>query len=169
MVLKIQEIFVSKRGKKRVKLLSPAGREAPPTKGTELSSTILFDTDLLSGTISVCAGILLADFLQLILGWLNSAKPHVLQLELLDFQHQEDWEHLTYANLTPVQVKDSPVVWAWRAGVMIQGVFSKKQNKTKNPTQSHLALELCLAAPLFCASTVIFLCTYKLQAVVWSL
>lgn len=87
MVLKIQEIFVSKRGKKRVKLLSPAGKEMPPTKGTELSSTVLFDTELLSGTISVCAGVLL-DFLQLILGWLNSAEPHVLQLELLDFQHQ---------------------------------------------------------------------------------
>uniref|UniRef100_A0A672V012 DENN domain containing 2C n=1 Tax=Strigops habroptila TaxID=2489341 RepID=A0A672V012_STRHB len=33
LVLKIQEIFDSKRGKKRVKLLSPAGREAPPVKG----------------------------------------------------------------------------------------------------------------------------------------
>ncbi|NXK50419.1 DEN2C protein, partial [Chauna torquata] len=33
LVLKIQEIFDSKRGKKRVKLLSPAGREAPSTKG----------------------------------------------------------------------------------------------------------------------------------------
>ncbi|XP_010122430.1 PREDICTED: DENN domain-containing protein 2C isoform X1 [Chlamydotis macqueenii] len=33
LVLKIQEIFDSKCGKKRVKLLSPAGREAPPTKG----------------------------------------------------------------------------------------------------------------------------------------
>ncbi|KAM6311068.1 DENN domain-containing protein 2C isoform 2-T2 [Podargus strigoides] len=33
LVLKIQEIFDSKRGKKRVKLLSPAGKEAPPTKG----------------------------------------------------------------------------------------------------------------------------------------
>ncbi|NXI35398.1 DEN2C protein, partial [Galbula dea] len=33
LVLKIQEIFDSKRGKKRVKLLSPAGREAPPAKG----------------------------------------------------------------------------------------------------------------------------------------
>ncbi|NXQ84377.1 DEN2C protein, partial [Nyctibius grandis] len=32
LVLKIQEIFDSKRGKKRVKLLSP-GREAPPVKG----------------------------------------------------------------------------------------------------------------------------------------
>ncbi|NXW53515.1 DEN2C protein, partial [Eurystomus gularis] len=33
LVLKIQEIFDSKRGKKRVKLLSPAGREVPPMKG----------------------------------------------------------------------------------------------------------------------------------------
>ncbi|KFV46138.1 DENN domain-containing protein 2C, partial [Gavia stellata] len=33
LVLKIREIFDSKRGKKRVKLLSPAGREAPPVKG----------------------------------------------------------------------------------------------------------------------------------------
>ncbi|KFQ94948.1 DENN domain-containing protein 2C, partial [Nipponia nippon] len=33
LVLKIQEIFDSKRGKKRVKLLGPAGREAPPMKG----------------------------------------------------------------------------------------------------------------------------------------
>ncbi|KFW10739.1 DENN domain-containing protein 2C, partial [Eurypyga helias] len=33
LVLKIQEIFDSKRGKKRVKLLSPAVREAPPGKG----------------------------------------------------------------------------------------------------------------------------------------
>ncbi|KFP89198.1 DENN domain-containing protein 2C, partial [Apaloderma vittatum] len=33
LILKIQEIFDSKRGKKRVKLLSPAGREAPPMKG----------------------------------------------------------------------------------------------------------------------------------------
>ncbi|PKU42429.1 denn domain-containing protein 2c [Limosa lapponica baueri] len=33
LVLKIQEIFDSKRGKKRMKLLSPAGREAPPVKG----------------------------------------------------------------------------------------------------------------------------------------
>ncbi|XP_075578509.1 DENN domain-containing protein 2C isoform X2 [Pelecanus crispus] len=33
LVLKIQEIFDSKRGKKRVKLLSPVGREAPPMKG----------------------------------------------------------------------------------------------------------------------------------------
>ncbi|NXU50315.1 DEN2C protein, partial [Turnix velox] len=33
LVLKIQEIFDSKRGKKRVKLFSPAGREAPPVKG----------------------------------------------------------------------------------------------------------------------------------------
>ncbi|XP_054251851.1 DENN domain-containing protein 2C [Indicator indicator] len=33
LVLKIQEIFDSKRGKKRVKLLSPSGREAPPVKG----------------------------------------------------------------------------------------------------------------------------------------
>ncbi|KAM4645931.1 DENN domain-containing protein 2C isoform 2-T3 [Amazona ochrocephala] len=33
LVLKIQEIFDSKRGKKRVKLLSAAGREAPPVKG----------------------------------------------------------------------------------------------------------------------------------------
>ncbi|NXN25042.1 DEN2C protein, partial [Nycticryphes semicollaris] len=33
LVLKIQEIFDSKRGRKRVKLLSPAGREAPPVKG----------------------------------------------------------------------------------------------------------------------------------------
>ncbi|NWW54306.1 DEN2C protein, partial [Pedionomus torquatus] len=33
LVLKIQEIFDSKRGKKRVKLLSPAGREVPPVKG----------------------------------------------------------------------------------------------------------------------------------------
>ncbi|KAM6295288.1 DENN domain-containing protein 2C [Aegotheles albertisi] len=33
LVLKIQEIFDSKRGKKRVKLLSPPGREAPPMKG----------------------------------------------------------------------------------------------------------------------------------------
>ncbi|NXP45929.1 DEN2C protein, partial [Heliornis fulica] len=33
LVLKVQEIFDSKRGKKRVKLLSPAGREAPPGKG----------------------------------------------------------------------------------------------------------------------------------------
>ncbi|XP_074971274.1 DENN domain-containing protein 2C isoform X2 [Phalacrocorax aristotelis] len=33
LVLKIQEIFDSKRGKKRVKLLSPAAREVPPVKG----------------------------------------------------------------------------------------------------------------------------------------
>uniref|UniRef100_A0A8C0HNC9 DENN domain containing 2C n=1 Tax=Buteo japonicus TaxID=224669 RepID=A0A8C0HNC9_9AVES len=33
LVLKIQEIFDSKRGKKRVKLCSPAGREVPPMKG----------------------------------------------------------------------------------------------------------------------------------------
>ncbi|XP_075377643.1 DENN domain-containing protein 2C isoform X3 [Mycteria americana] len=33
LVLKIQEIFDSKRGKKRVKLLSPAGKEVPPVKG----------------------------------------------------------------------------------------------------------------------------------------
>ncbi|XP_062461653.1 DENN domain-containing protein 2C isoform X2 [Pezoporus occidentalis] len=33
LVLKIQEVFDSKRGKKRVKLLSAAGREAPPVKG----------------------------------------------------------------------------------------------------------------------------------------
>ncbi|KFQ83729.1 DENN domain-containing protein 2C, partial [Phoenicopterus ruber ruber] len=33
LVLKIQEVFDSKRGKKRVKLLSPAGREVPPVKG----------------------------------------------------------------------------------------------------------------------------------------
>ncbi|XP_074911986.1 DENN domain-containing protein 2C isoform X3 [Buteo buteo] len=33
LVLKIQEIFDSKRGKKRVKLCSPAGREVPPVKG----------------------------------------------------------------------------------------------------------------------------------------
>ncbi|NXJ88719.1 DEN2C protein, partial [Corythaixoides concolor] len=33
LVLKIQEIFDSKRGRKRVKLLSPAGRELPPMKG----------------------------------------------------------------------------------------------------------------------------------------
>ncbi|NXT85267.1 DEN2C protein, partial [Zapornia atra] len=33
LVLKVQEIFDSKRGKKRVKLLSAAGREAPPVKG----------------------------------------------------------------------------------------------------------------------------------------
>ncbi|KAM6399025.1 DENN domain-containing protein 2C [Rhynochetos jubatus] len=33
LVLKIQEIFDLKRGKKRVKLLGPAGREVPPGKG----------------------------------------------------------------------------------------------------------------------------------------
>ncbi|NXD12065.1 DEN2C protein, partial [Nothocercus nigrocapillus] len=33
LVQKIQEIFDSKRGKKRVKLLSPSGKEAPPVKG----------------------------------------------------------------------------------------------------------------------------------------
>lgn len=33
LVLKIQEIFDSKRGKKKVKLLSPAGRETAPVKG----------------------------------------------------------------------------------------------------------------------------------------
>ncbi|NXP70884.1 DEN2C protein, partial [Ramphastos sulfuratus] len=33
LVLKVQEVFDSKRGKKRLKLLSPAGREAPPVKG----------------------------------------------------------------------------------------------------------------------------------------
>ncbi|NXF10110.1 DEN2C protein, partial [Smithornis capensis] len=33
LVLKIQEVFDSKRGKKKVKLLSPAGREALPMKG----------------------------------------------------------------------------------------------------------------------------------------
>uniref|UniRef100_A0A8B9PJW2 DENN domain containing 2C n=1 Tax=Apteryx owenii TaxID=8824 RepID=A0A8B9PJW2_APTOW len=33
LVLKIQEIFDSKRGKKKVKLLSPSGKEAPPMKG----------------------------------------------------------------------------------------------------------------------------------------
>ncbi|XP_065505417.1 DENN domain-containing protein 2C isoform X1 [Caloenas nicobarica] len=33
LVLKIQETFDSKRGKKKVKLLVPAGREAPPVKG----------------------------------------------------------------------------------------------------------------------------------------
>ncbi|KFO98374.1 DENN domain-containing protein 2C, partial [Calypte anna] len=33
LVLKIRDIFDSKRGKKRVKLLSPAGREASPMKG----------------------------------------------------------------------------------------------------------------------------------------
>ncbi|NXG23953.1 DEN2C protein, partial [Grallaria varia] len=33
LVLKIQEVFDSKRGKKKVKLLSPAGREAPAVKG----------------------------------------------------------------------------------------------------------------------------------------
>ncbi|XP_010162263.1 DENN domain-containing protein 2C, partial [Antrostomus carolinensis] len=33
LVLKVQEIFDSKRGKKKVKLLSPGGREAPPMKG----------------------------------------------------------------------------------------------------------------------------------------
>ncbi|NXT29273.1 DEN2C protein, partial [Syrrhaptes paradoxus] len=33
LVLKIQEIFDSKRGKKRVKLLSASGREVPPMKG----------------------------------------------------------------------------------------------------------------------------------------
>nr|XP_014128707.1 DENN domain-containing protein 2C [Zonotrichia albicollis] len=33
LVLKIQEIFDSKRGKRKVKLLSPAGREAAPVKG----------------------------------------------------------------------------------------------------------------------------------------
>uniref|UniRef100_A0A8C3VDA4 DENN domain containing 2C n=1 Tax=Catharus ustulatus TaxID=91951 RepID=A0A8C3VDA4_CATUS len=36
LVLKIQEIFDSKRGKKKVKLLSPAGREAAPVKGIGL-------------------------------------------------------------------------------------------------------------------------------------
>ncbi|NXC58312.1 DEN2C protein, partial [Aleadryas rufinucha] len=33
LVLKVQEIFDSKRGKKKVKVLSPAGREAAPVKG----------------------------------------------------------------------------------------------------------------------------------------
>lgn len=60
LVLKIQEIFDSKRGKKRVKLLSPAGREAPPVKGMEGSSTILFAINLWSGTVPVRPGVLLA-------------------------------------------------------------------------------------------------------------
>lgn len=60
LVLKIQEIFDSKRGKKRVKLLSPAGREAPPMKGIEVSSTVLFAINLLSSTVPVHPGVWLA-------------------------------------------------------------------------------------------------------------
>lgn len=51
LVLKIQEIFDSKRGKKKVKLLSPAGREAAPVKGTGVSSTTVCALNTLSGTI----------------------------------------------------------------------------------------------------------------------
>lgn len=50
-MLKIQEIFDSKRGKKKVKLLSPAGREAAPVKGTGVCSTTVCALNTSSGTI----------------------------------------------------------------------------------------------------------------------
>lgn len=57
LVLKIQEIFDSKRGKKKVKVLSPAGREAAPVKGIEVSSTTVCALNTLSGTIPLPPGL----------------------------------------------------------------------------------------------------------------
>lgn len=96
LVLKIQEIFDSKRGKKKVKLFSPAGREAAPVKGIGVSSTTVCAPNTLSGTIP------------LPLNWhqhltmTQQCKPQIcLQL---NFQLKE---HLPNPNLTLSQGEDS--------------------------------------------------------------
>lgn len=82
------------------------------------------------------------------LGWLDSAKPYVLQVKLLSFRDSYNWEHLHKQSLTLSQMEDSAMVWAWRAGVLVKRAFSKKQNKPQDSAQNHLAQELPLATPL---------------------
>uniref|UniRef100_A0A8C2U6H9 DENN domain containing 2C n=1 Tax=Coturnix japonica TaxID=93934 RepID=A0A8C2U6H9_COTJA len=90
MVLKIQEIFVSKRGKKRVKLLSPAGREVPPTKG-ETSGN---ESDTENQPKSRHRGLLLMQSA-------SKRNPHyqTLERDLIELQEQQLFELFVVVSL----------------------------------------------------------------------
>lgn len=118
LVLKIQEIFDSKRGKKKVKLLSPAGREAAPVKGIGVSSTSVCALNTWSGTIPLPPGL--------------APPPHAdttvqtpdLLLKL-SFQLKE---HLPNPNLTLSQVEDSE---PGELGCWLKVLFQKSRLKQK--------------------------------------
>ncbi|XP_021232706.1 DENN domain-containing protein 2C isoform X5 [Numida meleagris] len=90
MVLKIQEIFVSKRGKKRVKLLNPAGREVPPTKG-ETSGN---ESDTENQPKSRHRGLLLVQSA-------SKRNPHyqTLERDLIELQEQQLFELFVVVSL----------------------------------------------------------------------
>ncbi|NXL84937.1 DEN2C protein, partial [Alectura lathami] len=90
MVLKIQEIFDSKRGKKRVKLLSPAGREVPPTKG-ETSGN---ESDMENQPKSRHRGLLLVRSASK-----RNPRYQTLERDLIELQEQQLFELLVVVSL----------------------------------------------------------------------
>ncbi|XP_053884540.1 DENN domain-containing protein 2C isoform X1 [Malaclemys terrapin pileata] len=94
LVLKIQEIFESKRGKKRVKLLAYTGKEAPPAKGET------------SGNESETENLPKSHHKRLLQVQLTSKRnPHyqTLERDLIEFQEQQLFELFVVVSLQKKQ------------------------------------------------------------------
>ncbi|NXJ11355.1 DEN2C protein, partial [Odontophorus gujanensis] len=132
MVLKIQEIFVSKRGKKRVKLLSPAGREVPPTKG-ETSGN---ESDTENQPKSRHRGLLLVQSA-------SKRNPHyqTLERDLIELQEQQLFELFVVVSLhkKASEVKYTPQI--------IQQFPSKPEHRFRQSKDTEERLKVI---PKFC-------------------
>eukprot|EP00076_Gallus_gallus_P003495 NP_001244225.1 DENN domain-containing protein 2C [Gallus gallus] len=132
MVLKIQEIFVSKRGKKRVKLLSPAGREVPPTKG-ETSGN---ESDTENQPKSRHKGLLLVQSA-------SKRNPHyqTLERDLIELQEQQLFELFVVVSL---QKKSSEIKYTPQ---IIQQFPSKPEHRFRQSKDTEERLKVI---PKFC-------------------
>ncbi|XP_042689636.1 DENN domain-containing protein 2C isoform X4 [Centrocercus urophasianus] len=132
MVLKIQEIFVSKRGKKRVKLLSPAGKEMPPTKG-ETSGN---ESDTENQPKSRHRGLLLVQSA-------SKRNPHyqTLERDLIELQEQQLFELFVVVSLQKraSEIKYTPQI--------IQQFPSKPEHRFRQSKDTEERLKVI---PKFC-------------------
>ncbi|XP_010722676.1 DENN domain-containing protein 2C isoform X3 [Meleagris gallopavo] len=132
MVLKIQEIFVSKRGKKRVKLLSPAGKEVLPTKG-ETSGN---ESDTENQPKSRHRGLLLVQSA-------SKRNPHyqTLERDLIELQEQQLFELFVVVSLQKraSEIKYTPQI--------IQQFPSKPEHRFKQSKDTEERLKVI---PKFC-------------------
>uniref|UniRef100_A0A8C6ZSG2 DENN domain containing 2C n=1 Tax=Nothoprocta perdicaria TaxID=30464 RepID=A0A8C6ZSG2_NOTPE len=90
LVLKIQEIFDSKCGKKRVKLLSPSGKEVPPMKGETSGNES--NTENWPKGQHRC-------LLQVQSSWKKNAHYQTLERDLIELQEQQLFELFVVVSL----------------------------------------------------------------------
>ncbi|XP_074920902.1 DENN domain-containing protein 2C isoform X2 [Chelonoidis abingdonii] len=132
LVLKIQEIFESKRGKKRVKLLAYTGKEAPPAKGET------------SGNESETENLPKSHHKRLLQVQLTSKRnPHyqTLERDLIEFQEQQLFELFVVVSL---QKKQSEMTYTPQ---VIQQFPSKPEHPFRQSKDTEERLKVI---PKFC-------------------